>query len=135
VRREAGAIPKGLTTKYAIRLPHEECVKLEAFKIEYAQGEDGRTWRRIHRKGGRFRGYNSLRFTEVTRWHIAAPYEWFPALSPEEVQKARKQNQLARVPKGLDVYLIKGRYEIVLRPQPEPPPAKKRGRPRKGTKQ
>jgi hypothetical protein len=111
-KREPGAIPKGLTSKYAVRMPHPECVKYHAFKIEYAQGEDGRTWRRIYREAHR---YNRLHWSTITRWHIADPYEWFPAPSIAEQPGVRRQNTMARVP-ALDVYLIKGEFVVLQRP-------------------
>jgi hypothetical protein len=113
--RDPQALPKGLTLKYAVRMPDPECVRLKAFKIEYAQGEDGRTWRRIYREHPH--GYNRLHWSSITRWHIADPYEWFPAPNIAEQPGVRRQNTLARVP-ALDVYLIKGEFVILPRPQP-----------------
>lgn len=119
-------LPKGLVVKWAIR-PHsspeaaKECFRLHAFKIEYAQDDEGRIWRRIHRET-RFRGRAPWqRFTEVVRWHIADMYEWFPGADPATISGARPQNTRARPPKNIDVYLIDDKPVVLMRPCAEFP--------------
>lgn len=107
---------KGLVPKYAVyqhssREANEECRKLGAFKIEYAQDEEGRVWRRIVR--AKHLGFR--RFTETTRWHIADMYAWFPGADPATFDGARRQNTRARTPKREEVYLIDGKPAVFVR--------------------
>ncbi len=109
---------KGLVTKYAIYpwSPDEsgaECQRLRAMKIEYAQDEEGRIWRRIKREKP---GPHWTKYSELTRWHVADMYAWFPGESPSTFAGARRQNTRARPPKKLDVYLIDDRPAVFLRP-------------------
>lgn len=106
---------KGLLPKYVVRLPHPDCVANKVDMIEYAQDEEGRLWRRftVYRWAW---GRVGQRWSTVTRWHIADMYAWFPGADPSSIDGARKANQRARPPRKLDVYLVNGQVEIVVRP-------------------
>ena len=108
---------KGLVPKYAV-YPHssreasEECRRLRAEKIEYAQDEEGRVWRRIKRLK---RSPRWTKYYETVRWHIADMYEWFPGADPATFDGARRQNTRARPPKKVEVYLVDDRITVFMR--------------------
>lgn len=108
---------KGLVPKYAV-WPHssreasEECRRLNAVKIEYAQDDDGRIWRRIKREKA---GPKWANYHELIRWHVADMYAWFPGEDPVTKDGARRQNTRARPPKKIEVYLIDGKPAVFVR--------------------
>jgi hypothetical protein len=110
---------KGLYEKWAVRRPHPDCEALgrDVVKVEYARDGEGRLWRRIMRERiGRRWGTYGQHWIETTRWHVADMYAWFPGADPATIQGARKQNTRARPPTRFDAYLIRGRVDIVVRP-------------------
>lgn len=108
---------KGLVPKYAVypnssAEANKECRDLRADKIEYAQDDEGRVWRRITRYTSRYSWKN---FSETTRWHVADMYAWYPGGDPAGIDGARRQNTRARPPKKADVYLIDGKPKVFAR--------------------
>lgn len=115
------ALPKGLVPKYAVGLysskeAAEECHRLRAIRIEYAQDDEGRIWRRIKREKP---GPRWTQYTEMVRWHVADMYAWFPGEDLAKAPGVRRQNRAARPPAKLDVYLVDDKPMVLLRPDYE----------------
>ena len=108
---------KGLVPKYAVypnssAEANKDCRELRADKIEYAQDDEGRIWRRITRYTSRYGWRN---FSETTRWHVADMYAWYPGEDPAQISGARRQNTRARPPKKTEAYFINNKVSTFVR--------------------